>query len=372
LTDLPSAAPAPDEVEFSAFGPGYGECLLVHLGGGEWMVVDSCIREGRHPVLDYLRRLEVDVTTAVKLIVATHWHDDHVRGMAELVTACPSAAFVCSDALRFDELVGTFASLPEPPTQGVSSGVREMKRTFDVVTGRRGPAKWAVQDRFLYERSTTEALPISCHVRALSPSDEAVTRSYRTIAALLGAADRDSDGGRRFRRVGRPERNESAVVMSVDIGVAPPGEHTCMVLGADLQEDPRHGWAAVVAAWHGRGRCAEVFKVPHHGSENGHSDDVWTSMLTEEPEVVVCPHVNGRTRIPTPVDIDRLCSLSRNVHITAQGWREPVRRSGKVLDPPGPFGQVTLRRRLLPDASWAPGYSEAAGPACAPPATDAD
>lgn len=371
MTGIPSAVPAPDEVEFSAFGPGYGECLLVHLGGGEWMVVDSCVHEGRHPVLDYLRRLEVDVAVAVKLIVATHWHDDHVRGMAELVTACQSAIFVCSNAIRPDEFIGTFAYLPEPPTPGVSSGVQEMKRTFGVVTDRRGSAKWALQDRVLYERSPTQALPIGCRIRALSPSDEAVTRSYRTIGGLLRAADRDSDGGRKFRRVGRPERNEGAVVVSVDIEVAPMGERTCMVLGADLQEDPHHGWTAVVAAWHERGRCAEVFKVPHHGSENGHSEDVWTSMLTEEPEVVVCPHVNGRTRLPTDPDIDRLCNLSRNVHITAKGWREPIRRSGKVFELPGPFGQVALRRRLLPDSAWAPGYSEAAGPACASPARGA-
>ena len=32
--------PAPDELEVSLFGRGVGECAVVHLGSGEWLVVD--------------------------------------------------------------------------------------------------------------------------------------------------------------------------------------------------------------------------------------------------------------------------------------------------------------------------------------------
>src|SRR5438067_455186 len=37
--------PDSSELELSVFGPGRGECLVVHLGAGEWMVVDSCLNE---------------------------------------------------------------------------------------------------------------------------------------------------------------------------------------------------------------------------------------------------------------------------------------------------------------------------------------
>jgi len=37
--------PQPDELEISLFGPGYGESTLVHLGSGNWMIVDSCLDE---------------------------------------------------------------------------------------------------------------------------------------------------------------------------------------------------------------------------------------------------------------------------------------------------------------------------------------
>src|SRR5258708_2355547 len=100
-----SVPPSPDELEVSLFGPGVGECVVVHLGGGAWMVIDSCIyRITRTPVaIDYLRALGVDIATSVKLVVVTHWHDDHMRGASALLAVASGARFVCSAALKSDD-----------------------------------------------------------------------------------------------------------------------------------------------------------------------------------------------------------------------------------------------------------------------------
>jgi len=126
------APPQPDEIELSAFGPAYGESLLVHLGEGEWMIVDSCKKGDRLPVLDHLAAMGVDAA-AVKLVVATHWHDDHVRGISEVVTACPNARFACSGVLCADELVQAIASIPPARLGHMTSGVKEMRAVFEVV-----------------------------------------------------------------------------------------------------------------------------------------------------------------------------------------------------------------------------------------------
>ena len=39
----------------------------------------------------------------VALIVATHWHDDHIRGIARLVELCTDARFYCASALCGEE-----------------------------------------------------------------------------------------------------------------------------------------------------------------------------------------------------------------------------------------------------------------------------
>jgi len=109
--------PEPHELEISVFGPGIGECTVAHLGDGAWIVVDSCIdRTSGHPAaLDYLRTLRVDVASQVKLVVATHWHDDHIRGLGKILEAAESARFVNSAAYTLRDLtrVGLYTTAPQ-------------------------------------------------------------------------------------------------------------------------------------------------------------------------------------------------------------------------------------------------------------------
>ena len=93
-------APDLDEIEVSLFGPGYGECILLHVGNNEWFIVDSCIDPiSREPVsLSYLQQIGIDPSIAVKQVIVSHWHDDHYRGIAKVVEACSSADFICSES----------------------------------------------------------------------------------------------------------------------------------------------------------------------------------------------------------------------------------------------------------------------------------
>ena len=102
-----SSPPQEDEIEVSVFGPGYGESVLVHIGHQEWLLVDSCLDfASRQPApLAYLRSIGVNPSEAVKLVVATHWHDDHIRGLGTVLHTCEVAQFVCSVALRSDEFL---------------------------------------------------------------------------------------------------------------------------------------------------------------------------------------------------------------------------------------------------------------------------
>jgi hypothetical protein len=48
--------PVPDELELSVFGRGYGEAICIHLGDGDWILIDSCINPAtrRPAALSYL------------------------------------------------------------------------------------------------------------------------------------------------------------------------------------------------------------------------------------------------------------------------------------------------------------------------------
>src|SRR4051794_11233398 len=94
-------APDHGELEVSIFGRGVGECVVIHVGSNEWMVVDSFHTESDLPVaLEYFETIGVDPRSAVRLIIATHWHTDHFRGLAKLARRCRRARLVSSAVLE--------------------------------------------------------------------------------------------------------------------------------------------------------------------------------------------------------------------------------------------------------------------------------
>jgi len=312
--------------------------MVVHLGAGEWMIVDSCVSpDHRVPALDYLASMGVDASRAVKLVVATHWHDDHVRGLSRIAASCPAARVVCSVALQSDELIrgiGVRQAVGRFESVNSTSGVEEMRRTFEHVGER--TVVWAVEGRCLYQRDGTP----TCRITALSPSDRVLTDAQQSIRDLVFADPAIV--------VRRPDRNLTAVVLWVEVG------GSTMLLGADLQQSPsgHSGWSTIVdAAVRPEGK-AEVFKVPHHGSANGYHEPVWVEMLVPEPDTVVCPCANGSTNLPTNDDIQRLCGRSR-AHVTARPRPDLNRRNGRRRRPAiAEFGRVTLRRQLSSRTTW--------------------
>jgi len=91
--------PHTNEFEIVLFGPGYGESILLHVGGGRWVVIDSCLDGSKNPVsLEYLTQIGVEPSGAIKAVIATHWDEDHIRGMTSILQRCPDAEFCCAGA----------------------------------------------------------------------------------------------------------------------------------------------------------------------------------------------------------------------------------------------------------------------------------
>jgi beta-lactamase superfamily II metal-dependent hydrolase len=334
--------PRADQVEVYLFGPGYGECVLVHLGNGEWMVVDSCTepRSRRVPALDYLRSIDVDPASAVKLIVATHWHDDHIRGLARVLEACPAAEFVASQALRHDEFLVLVDAVEARPTQQkVTSGVREFGKILDVLderaaaAGGRRQQKFAGADRRLMIGPTSgTAGPVTWEVHSLSPSDTAFYLALQSISKLI-----PTSGPK--RRVAARRPNHTAVALLVRAG------GVFVLLGADLEEtgDPTDGWSAIVASTGRPTGRAGIFKVAHHGSSNGHHQSVWSDMLNVNPVAVLTPFVRGDVRLPGPDDVKRICSLTEHAYSTAMTTRKKPRLAAQMASKTRPGGVISVR-----------------------------
>jgi hypothetical protein len=290
-------APDPDQIEVSVIGPGTGETILVHLTHGDWLIVDSCDAPGTSPnaALAYLDEIGVDPSLAVKLIVASHWHDDHVRGLSALVQACASAKFACSVALGGDEALALLAAYSGQPPKA-SRGTSEFWDVLAHLSSTGRSVRYATAFGLLLRRAASGKSP-EVTVTSVSPSDAAVAKA---IDRLVQAQPKNGEL-RTF--LPWPNPNFNSVVLSVRVGDVE------LLLGADLElTDEASGWEAILQDDRRSDSRAELFKVPHHGSEGAHHASVWTEMLMPEPIAMMTPFRKGSVSLPTPRGVRLICS----------------------------------------------------------------
>jgi hypothetical protein len=347
-------APDRDCVEVSLFGPGYGECIALHLGFGDWIVVDSCIEpsSGKPVALAYLEAIDVDASQIV-LVAASHWDDDHIRGISEVFRRATNAQFVCSSAMTSQEFEAVLSRWRPKSIIPGGSGMDEFDEVTNILAERARDTKYPTPEcahagSVLWEREK----PIPAGVRALSPSHAA---DIAAIAELAGI--RDSDGGER-RRLPHIDGNHTSVVMSVRVGTAP------ILLGADLQvrADRNLGWYAVVDRNKNNPRH-EAYKIPHHGSANADDDEIWDRLLVKHPLTMLAPFCRAGILLPTCNDAERILARSTSSYLTAPATRKRYRAQDyvvrKTIDEvalqacaiPNGFGHVRLRKRLNGD-NW--------------------
>jgi beta-lactamase superfamily II metal-dependent hydrolase len=349
--------PLAEEVEISLFGPGFGECVVAHIGESQWIVVDSCIHSAsRSPVaLEYFRELGVNPRTDVKAIIATHWHDDHMAGLAELFATCPEARFVCSVALNCSEWA-TLVEIYRGYIQTGGSGVDELRKVMSELSRRSAAGKIAAPDFAIANRTLLER-PTKVHAKlvALAPSDAAVALMQTRIQQQLLPQPNS-------RRLRVPElgENDSSVVLSLSVSNA------SVLLGADLEDSrrPGLGWQVILDEYRADGLRFEGFKIPHHGSANGFHQDQWPKLMKNDAWATLTPYNRG-TKLPTTADCQRILALSPDAYITAPPglgkFRHPdpaVHKTAlevtvSIGDEPGKQGHVRLRRSAFDkDAKW--------------------
>ena len=347
--------PAENELEITFFGPGYGESIALHVGDGAWVLVDSCIDLAGEPrALRYLTDLGVDPARDVRLIVATHWHDDHIRGMTKLVSSCNNAEFCCASVLCKQEFLAVVGKCGPNRISSPGSGVRELRGVFERHKETKTKPIFAIADRRIYAQG-------ACEVWSLSPNDKEFVSFLRQVGSLIPGQ------GQPRASIPSITPNKVAVVLWIRI------EDAVLLLGADMEKP---GWADILGSTARPTDRASVFKIPHHGSANADEPGVWRDMLKADPCAVLAPWRRGRGNLPRSSDVQRILSCTANAYATTQGSRligAPLRRDRMVDKTIRDFGYrlrstfmssdaIRLRRAEGNQAQW---RIELFGSACA-------
>ncbi len=327
--------PTVDEVEVTLFGPGFGEAVAVHWGYGSWLLVDSCLNPvTKAPATaEYLDNIGVGVNQ-VRTIVASHWHDDHVRGLSTLVSKYSDADFVVSAVFNDKEAAAFLSAYGDAASTGITGGAKELFKSYKY----RDSVSFA-----LHKSLVVDDPPIK--ITALSPMHGAFAQSTAHFAQYL-----PKKGGS-INYAPAIKENHEAVVLHIDLG------DDAILLGSDLENHESFGWPAVIAdKWSGSRRCATAYKVAHHGSKSGDCSQLWSSLLCKEPVSCLTPWVLAGNRLPTDADKLRVKKNSSSAYTVSDASRRPQMESHQlkrlsdiaknIYVANSGFGAVRLRKRV--------------------------
>ncbi len=324
--DLPTA----NQLEISLFGPGYGECLVVHYGNGLWFTVDSCLEDDRRTpsALAYLNRLGVDPTKHVTHIVVTHPDGDHIGGISTLFSACSAARLVCPTVLTEREMVSynAYYSMTDPTP--LTQATREICDVLELSIDRPPNAPLYVkQDTLIIDEA-------GVRVTALAPSDEKIRKFLGRVSQKIPKEKTDR------RAPGNLLPNEVSVALLLEMA------DFAAVFGADLEETPGEGWSTILdTSIAFRNAVAPIaYKVAHHGSNNADCPNLWSTM--NNPTAILAPFKRGSNKLPTVNDVDRILQHTRTAFSTSSFKTQTTKRlsrTDKIL-----IGHGIRRRDLYP------------------------
>lgn len=283
---------------------------MVHLGEGEWIVVDSCREaKSRRPyALVYLESIGVDPSTQVKHVISTHYHDDHVGGLSELFGACKAATYTCSLALRSEDWE-TLAELYRGYINPAGTGIDEYALVLKEIEARLPAGAIATPNYCMTGVPIfTRGGALPAVLRCLAPSHAAIGVMQTKIREELLPKQ-----SRRRRRVPQLDSNDGSVVLSVQVGVVK------VLLGGDLEDHgtPGLGWQVLLDEHSIPHPGFAGFKVPHHGSANGHHPLQWSGLMKQDSWAALTPYNRGKKKLPQKSDCSRILGLTSEAYITA-------------------------------------------------------
>jgi hypothetical protein len=285
---VPLPSLRPDRLTVFVFGPGTGELVAAHVPPGVWMFVDGCSAASRGYALQLLDHYG---PTHVGLVVLTHPHLDHTRGLAELIdraTLGPPNEWPILAMAPPPLAVG--AGRVSDPTAHYLGGVTEQAVAAILDRWERAPAvRWDLRPGSTRELGDAE-------VTSLSP-DPAVRQLAR---ASISAS-------KRF------DWNRMATVLSLE------WEQHRVVFGSDLVERPGKGWTHVLRLR--RDLNAHIgLKIAHHGSKEAQHKPLLVRPKKSEAERcwIATPFASSNLpRFGKGEGVDKLLRHASAVHLTA-------------------------------------------------------
>lgn len=304
------------EVTLIGTGGGYGESIVVHIGNGKWIIIDSCTnpKTKKSLPLEYLTKIGVNLSIDIKMILCTHWHDDHLKGLSQLLIECKSAEFCMAevtDRKKFLQMVSLDAlKFNEEPIS--DSSTYEFNKCLEIAKINGNRIVFAKSNCVLDKTKLIDTL--FSETFALSPSDHTIECFMNEISTLI------TEFGSQNKKIPINKPNAKSVAIYLKLG-----KHA-VLLGSDLElsKDDKEGWLNILNHNKVIDKPASLLKIAHHGSLNGYSERIFSELMDEKPVTKLTPW-NKKDKLPQAEMIAKYRNHSSAIYITS-----PIKLTNKA------------------------------------------
>ena len=283
-----------DSLAVLVFGPGYGELVLIRVPPSSWMVVDGC---GAGDI-DYAVATLAHYRASPSIVVLTHPHDDHSRGLSGVIEAATPP-----DRKETWPRIGMVL----PPGNDVAA------HSAGYIAGVTIQAIAAIEQRW----NDSPACRWDVNAEDVERLGDA------TLRVLSPREEVRADQMARWIARRRIDPN----VISTALLLEWRGRR--IVLGSDLVENPRRGWSHSLVIDPELGHH-DLLKVPHHGSDAALLDEVLLPRTgATAPSRIITPfRLRRLPRFSPGVGAHRVASLPGTTYLTGLP-RPHAKQSGR-------------------------------------------
>jgi len=275
----------PRQLSIHVLGAAKGESIIVQLPNGRWGVVDCYARSLNHPETNpTLKFLHESGVEKLEFLCLTHPHDDHYRGMSQILREFPVEYFWhfgAQSAAHFKKLVNYLRK--EAIRTGDQDAIDDVDEYIRIWLDVRGKRQ-AGTTRFKASRPGVPLYPVPADPHAnlqivgLAPSDDQADDYHQAFESCV------DDQGRFRERLPHSHHNRISVGLQIRFGM------TRIILGGDVEKP---GWIDVLKDLRDADLSAHLVKVSHHGSENGYCDGLWPRFSAQgKPDALVTAYAS--------------------------------------------------------------------------------